>query len=248
MNKTDIHLWTASLSVTGTEKYSLVEVLSPDERKRADAFRFEKHRNSFIVGRALLRFILARYLRQAPAGITFRYGANGKPALDAAEPILHFNLAHSENRVVYAVSEAGELGVDIERVRSLPECESIARHFFSSEECAQLLSVPANERAESFFNCWTRKEAYLKAVGDGLMVPLNSFQVSLLPDQPAAFIRLTGDRYPVSQWSLFHLNFPDGYIGALAIPLPSCTLHWWTFADAVQCFDYLASPVSSPDA
>ena len=198
-----------------------------------------------MVGRALLRFILARYLRRQPADIVFTYGANGKPALDNTEPTLHFNLAHSENRVVYAFSHAGELGVDIELVRSLPEFESIARHFFSPEECAQLLSLPAGQRAEAFFNCWTRKEAYLKAVGDGLMVPLNSFQVSLLPDQPAAFIKLAGDRYPASQWGLFHLNFPDGYIGALAIPLPGCTLHWWTFADAVQCFEYLANPDSS---
>lgn len=239
MKKTEIHLWTVPLAAVGTEKYGILEVLSPDERKRAEAFRFDRHRNSFILGRALLRFILGEYLGRAPRDIIFSYGANGKPALNDSNPPLHFNLAHSENRVVYAFTQAGELGVDIELVRSLPDFESIARSFFSAAERDQVLGLPADQRAEGFFNCWTRKEAYLKAVGDGLMVPLNSFQVSLLPGQPAAFIQLSGDRYAMSQWSLFHLDFPDGYIGALAIPFVGCTVHWRTFASALECLEYL---------
>jgi 4'-phosphopantetheinyl transferase len=245
VNKTEVHVWTTSLTTAGTEKYGLVEVLSPDERQRADAFRFDKHKNSFIVGRALLRFILGRYLERAPKDITFSYGTNGKPKLADSNPPLHFNLAHSENRVVYAFTTAGELGVDIEPVRSLPDFESIACKFFSAEESAQVLSLPADQRAEGFFNCWTRKEAYLKAVGDGLMVPLNSFQVSLLPGQPAAFLKMNGDAQTLSQWSLFHLDFPDRYIGALAIPFPGCALHWWSFPAPLQCFEYLRKPGAS---
>ena len=245
MKKTEIHLWTAPLTPAGTEKYNILEVLSPDERKRAEAFRFEKHRSSFVVGRAMLRFILGSYLQQQPRDIRFKYGRNGKPALDEAKSRLHFNLAHSENRVVYAMTEAGELGVDVELVRPLPELESIAQKFFSPEECHQLLSLPAERRIEGFFNCWTRKEAYLKAVGDGLMVPLNSFQVSLLPGQPAAFLKLPGDRYPMSQWDLFHVELSDGYVGALATPFPGCTLQYRRFSDAASCFQYLAGSASS---
>lgn len=245
MNKTDIHLWTAPLSGDVAEKQGIFEVLSPDERRRAGAFRFAKHRNAFIVARALLRHILSSYLQQPAKDITFTYGSKGKPALDQANPTLHFNLAHSENRVVYAFSKACELGVDIESVRHLPEFESIARSFFSPGECAQFLGLPADQQDQAFFSCWTRKEAYLKATGDGLMVPLNSFQVSLLPGEPAAFVKLAGDRYPISQWNLFHLDFPEGHVGALAIPSPRCTLHWRSFADAARCFEYLADSVSS---
>ena len=246
MEKTEIHLWSVPLSAAGAESCGFSEVLSPDEQRRADAFRFERHRSRFIIGRALLRSILGWYLGQPGKRVVFKYGAKGKPALDHSGRTLHFNLAHSEGRVVYAVSEACELGVDIELVRHLPESESIARNFFSPEECAELFSLPPDKLTEGFFNCWTRKEAYLKAIGDGLMVPLNSFQVSLIPGQPAAFLSLIGDHYPISQWSLFHLDFPDGYLGALAIPLRSCTLHWRAFSDAVQCFEYLVNSGSSP--
>lgn len=247
MEKTDIHLWTAPLSADAAEAERMSEVLSPDERRRADAFRFPKHKSAFIVARALLRHILSWYVGRPAKGITFKYGTKGKPALDQPDPTLHFNLAHSENRVVYAFSKAFELGVDIEFLRRLPDFESIARNFFSPGECAQLLGLPGDQQTQAFFNCWTRKEAYLKATGDGLMVPLNSFQVSLLPGEPAAFVKLAGDRYPASQWSLFHLDFPDGYVGALAIPSPGCALHWWNFPNAAQCLAYLAnSPAKNP--
>jgi 4'-phosphopantetheinyl transferase len=242
---TEIHLWTVPLDAPKADTRRISEMLSPDEQRRAEAFRFEKHRSSFIVGRGVLRSILGWYLLQPAKDIIFKYGAKGKPALGNSPKTLHFNLAHSERRVVYAFSDACELGVDIELLRSLPESESIARNFFSPEECAQFFSVPADKRTEAFFNCWTRKEAYLKAIGDGLIVPLNSFQVSLIPGQPATFLNLIGDRYPISQWSLSHLDFPDGYIGALAIPLPGCTIHWRTFSDTAKCFEYLASSVSS---
>lgn len=244
MKTTEIHLWTAPLTIEGTEQRGISTLLSPDEQKRAAAFRFEKHRSSFIVGRALLRCLLGRYLGQSAKDISFSYGPKGKPALEGSGT-LHFNLAHSNNRIVYALSKASELGVDIEFVRPVPEIESIARSFFSSGECSQLLSLPPEQRTQAFFNCWTRKEAYLKATGDGLMVPLSSFQVSLIPGEPASFLRLVGDRHPISEWELFHLDFSNGYVGALAIPASGCTLRWWTFHDASQCFEYLANSVAS---
>lgn len=239
MQPNEIHLWTTFLSASAKEFSCLYETLSSDERRRSAAFRFERHRTFFAIGRGLLRSILGWYLRRPAKDIVFKYGPKGKPALDSPAKTLHFNLAHSEDYVVYAINRTSELGIDVEAVRPFCDVESIARSFFSAGECADLFKLPADKRIEAFFNCWTRKEAYVKALGDGLSVPLDRFQVSLIPGQPATFLKLLDERYPISEWSLLHLRPSTGCIGALAIPLRVATLHSQSFGDADACLAYL---------
>jgi len=238
--KREIHIWIVRLIATDDHVSALFHLCSSDEKARAQAFRFEHHRRLFIIGRGLLRAILGRYLGQTPEQVCFRYGTKGKPALERSGlPPLYFNLSHSDNCVIYAVTHENELGVDVERVRQIAEAESTASHFFSPEECKDLCSVDASHRVEAFLNCWTRKEAYLKAVGDGLCAPLDRFQVSLKPEYPAAFLNFAGGMQDASRWSLHHLTPAEGYIGALAIPAVSCCLVQRTFLNAVECLNAL---------
>lgn len=240
MNQGEVDLWAVHLRAGLDALAFLSETLSPDERERAQNFLFEKHRKYFIVGRGLLRAILGQYLQQPPAQLHFCYGVNGKPTLCVGGvPQLHFSLAHSEDCAVYGISRDSELGVDIELVRELSDIEAVAKSFFSPEECGDLHSIGLDRRAEAFLNCWTRKEAYLKATGDGLSVPLDRFRVSLKPGDPASFLKLEGDRYPLSRWSLRHLVPLNGCIGALAIPTPILNLRKLAFGDAEECLQYL---------
>jgi 4'-phosphopantetheinyl transferase len=170
-------------------------VLSPDERTRAAAFRFPHLRDSFILARGALRILLARYLDLAPAAIQFAYGPKGKPAL-AAPSLLDFNASHSGNLAVFAFTAGCEIGIDIERIRPVPGLQNIADRFFSRREAAELLSLPENHRDQAFFQCWTRKEAYIKATGEGLSAPL--------------------DRPQAPDWKLCDLQLTPGYAAALA--------------------------------
>lgn len=232
----EIHLWTMRLAATGASIRTLYDMCSQDEKRRAEAYRFSNHRNLFIIGRGLLRVTLSRYLRERPEHILFRYGPKGKPALAGRRvPPLHFNLAHCEERVLFAITQNNEVGVDLERVRELPDVESIAENFFSSQECKDLRSVDPSLRAEAFFNCWTRKEAYLKALGDGLSAPLDRCQVTLKPGELAAFLKFDEGIQDVSRWSLRHLTPAAGYVGALAIRMLGCSFVERDFQNAEEC-------------
>jgi len=208
------HLWTVHLVATMGQVRDFYRSLSPDEQQRAAAFRFERDKTCFVIGRGLLRALLGWYVSCAPEHIRFKYGTKGKPALSFSKSKVHFNVAYSADRVLYAISEDCELGVDLELVRPLSDIESIAKLFFTPTECQDLISVPRDKRTEAFFNCWTRKEAYVKATGCGLSVHLNRFEVSLNPLEPTAFLKIEGDT--VSKWELFHLEPAAGYVGALA--------------------------------
>jgi 4'-phosphopantetheinyl transferase len=203
-------------SVTGLEKCFLA--LSADERERASRFRFEHLQTAFTISRGILRFLLGRYLAIEPDRARFAYGARGKPRLAFPETPLEFNLAHSGRFAAYAFALGCELGVDIEEVRPLADQENIIRRYFSPEECEEWLALAPAERDEAFYRCWTRKEAYIKALGDGLSMPLDSFQVSLRPGDPAALIRSDRDPGAAGKWSLRSLVPADGYIASLAVP------------------------------
>lgn len=219
---------------------SLYKTLSSDELQRLAAFRFENHKNDYIAARGLLRAILGKYIGEPAEAIEFRYGPQGKPYLrDVQNCRLQFNLSHSEDCVVYAVALDCELGIDVERIKELPDMDSIARRFFSQGELADLLAVPSELRAESFHNCWTRKEAYIKAVGSGLSLPLDGFRVSLLPGQPAALLNVQDGADCASNWSMHDLRPWDGFVGALAIRSPSCSMLELKFTNAMECFKYL---------
>ena len=211
-----IDVWslrTADVSKAVVSKLELF--LTPDERRRAERFRFEDLRHSFVLTRGALRVLLGRYLHVPPDKIQIAYGSKGKPRL--AEPgLATFNVSHSGGMALFGFATGREIGVDVEGIRPLADMLDIAQRFFCPAETAELMSLPANQRERAFFHCWTRKEAYIKALGEGLSVPLDDFQVTLRPGEPARIIHLAGDVDAARTWRLYELELSPGYVGALA--------------------------------
>ena len=194
-------------------------LLSPDELERAARFHFDIHRNRYIAGRAALRTILAQYLGLSAKALAFVYGEKGKPALASHVNTrrLQFNLSHSHDRALLGVTIGSTLGVDIERINLEFGTDEIATHFFSSFEVDTLLAVPKPERGATFFSCWTRKEAYIKAVGEGLSLPLDSFDVAFGPRVEAALLRVEAAPDAPSRWRMYNVPAPEGYAAAMAV-------------------------------
>lgn len=239
-SKSVVYLWIVRLIAAKCQSDHFWATLSGDEKLRTNAFRFKRHRNAFLVARGLLRAILGWYLEVPPENVAFQYGPQGKPALcTKVRRDLHFNLAHSEDWVIYAFSRNCEVGVDLELVRELPEMESIVDNFLASEERAEFFGMSPEARPEAFFNFWTRKEAFLKAIGKGLSVSLDRVQVSLAPDQPAVILSRPGDTSDMSHWTLFRLAPINGYVGALALPSLNCLLQERLFKSAEECLRFL---------
>jgi 4'-phosphopantetheinyl transferase len=187
----------------------LREVLADDEIERAARFVRPSHRDRYIAGRAEMRRILGLETGRDPRDIRFRYGPNGKPSIDGGP---EFNLSHSSALAILGVSRDGPLGIDIEKPRQIED--SVARHHFSPTEYADLNRMPAGDWLEGFYRCWTRKEAVIKASGLGLSMPLDSFDVSLVPDEPARLNRIEGD--DPAAWCLAHFEPAPEWAGALA--------------------------------
>ena len=215
----EIHVWAAPLSVDSTILRTYAAALSPDERTRAEKFKFEKHRNRFIAGRGVLREILGRYVHAKPAELRFDYSTNGKPELGAefASGEIHFNLSHSEELALIAVTCVGVVGVDVERVRTIDNADALVARFFSARENELFQNVPPSEKPAAFFNLWTRKEALLKATGEGITRSLSLVEVSFLPGEPARLLAVSGDTAKAAQWSLIDLQPAPGFAGAVAI-------------------------------
>jgi 4'-phosphopantetheinyl transferase len=212
-----VEVWRGSLDQEPEVRTRLESVLDRDELERAASFRFERDRHRYVVGRGLLRMLLARRLGRSPAELRFRYGRERKPALAGDE--LRFNLAHAEERVLYAFSSAFEVGVDIELLRPDAADGRVAERFFSPHEVAALRALPEREQAQAFLACWTRKEAILKARGDGLMLPLDSFDVTLRPGDAAELLRAAWAPEEQARWQLVDLSEAErGEIAALAAP------------------------------
>jgi 4'-phosphopantetheinyl transferase len=192
----EVHVWRASLSLPAARVQDLRRTLAADELSRAERFHLPNDRQRFIAARGVLRAILGRYLKVEPGQIHFCYSAYGKPALDSGaghDAGLHFNLAHSGQLALYAVAPSRRIGVDLERIRADLDYEQIAEQSFAPHERGALRAVPAHLKPEAFFNCWTRKEAYVKARGEGLSMPLDRFAVSLAPGEPARLLHTPAD-------------------------------------------------------
>jgi 4'-phosphopantetheinyl transferase len=208
---------------------SLGCTLDSAELRRAKRYRFERDRRRFIAARGLLREVLSRYVGVEPGQLCFCYGPQGKPQLveERGADALRFNVSHAHELALLAVTRGREIGVDLEYVRPDLADIGIVERFFSPRETAALRLLPAAEQSEAFFNCWTRKEAYVKARGGGLSVPLDQFDVSLGPDEPAALLRTRGDAQEASRWSLRRLEPGPGYVGALAVEGHGWSLNCW---------------------
>jgi len=213
-----IELWLVEGPVTESERAVLYDLLTADERARASGFKVERARSSFIVSRGFLRSILGVALTCAPEDIRFGEGEHGKPFLTGAhaQSGIEFNVSHSGDVFLYAVSRGRAVGVDVERKKERMAVETIARCYFAPEESRRLLEqVPREDRLPSFYRCWTRKEAYLKARGTGLTTELHAFQVTFLPGVPPAMLHTEIDGEDPTDWRVFEVPVPDGYVAAL---------------------------------
>lgn len=224
-----IHIWQVSLEQPAPLTQQLEQLLSADEQARAARFHFERDRRRFIVGRGTLRTLLGRYVQVEPTRLEFCYGAQGKPYLaqESTGGALRFNLAHSHELAVYAFTREGEVGIDIEYLHPLADLDQIAARFFSKAESTSLLGLPQDQRLIAFFNCWTRKEAYLKALGEGLSHPLDQFQVSFIPGEPAQLLKVEKSPEEVARWSLTAFVPAPGYVAALMAEGRDRSVAYW---------------------
>jgi 4'-phosphopantetheinyl transferase len=211
----EVQVWFARLDRMPARLARMRTVLNPDEAARADRFFMDVHRNRFIAARALLRDLLAGYLDQAPASIRFAYNEWGKPAL--AEGFggrdVRFNLSHSQDLAIYAFALECAVGVDVEIIRRDFAIERLAENFFSTSEVATLRALKGEHQRRAFFNCWTRKEAYVKARGQGLSIELKSFDVSVRPGEPAEIICGVGR----AGWSMYSFEPAPDCVSALVV-------------------------------
>lgn len=225
----EVHVWRAALTPLDSDLRNMWHTLSADERERAERFYFSRDRKRFIAARGVLRAILSRYLAIGAEHLCFCYNARGKPALtsDSGGDTLRFNVSHSHTLALFAVTRGREVGIDLERMRSDLADEQIARRFFSPHEVAMLRALPPELRREGFFNCWTRKEAYIKARGEGLALPLDQFDVTLAPGESARLLSTAGDPQEADRWSLQALFPGQDYAAALAVEGHAWRLQCW---------------------
>lgn len=224
-----VDVWFASLD--GRLK-DVRHVLSPDELDRASTFRFDRDRNRFAVGRARLRALLEQYTGRPAESIRFDYGPYGKPVLNEGETT--FNVSHSEDRAVFALSRGLEIGVDIEALAPRPSDRDVAERFFSPHEVRALVRLPLEQQGRAFLTCWTRKEAFIKAKGDGLSLSLQDFDVTLEPSAPPELLRTAWSGSEPSTWRLFDLSSHcPGFLAALAVRVPDARVSVCGFLGAV---------------
>ena len=217
----EVHVWCVDLDdAPAATSARLYEALTPAERKRSAGFRFEQDQRRFAVAHGALRDILQRYLESLPDRMEYVHNAYGKPRLDPEYGhSLEFNLSHSRGLALIGLANTA-VGVDVEHIRPESDLVEIARRFFSPAEADRLLALPRRLRTEAFFGCWTKKEAYLKASGEGLAKPLDGFSVPLTTyaaETPASLRAASNAGGGVKDWSLYTLRPARGYIGALAI-------------------------------
>jgi len=220
-------VWSIPLGVGSQALPALSQLLSADERARAGRFRLERDRHRYIAGRAALRTLLGLYVDCPGEQIEFTYAKNGKPFIRRERGGLrpYFNVSHSGSVALMGFCMSAEIGIDIELVREMPDAENIVRRFFAREEVEQWTALPAALRTRGFFECWTRKEAFVKALGDGLSMPLDEFEVVFGPgDAPAIRFRQQDGR---RAWSIFDVTPLPDYSAALAIPGAAWDLRCW---------------------
>lgn len=226
---TDVHIWRLDLAAAQPSIAALLPLLDAEEQARARRFHFAADRQRFIAAHGLVRCILGWYLAVPPPRLAFAAGPRGKPRLTAGSGSdLCFNLSHAYDVALLALAHGREVGVDIEAVRPGFASEQIAEQFFAPAEVAELRSLPAALQDEAFFACWTRKEAYIKARGDGVSLPLQSFTVTLAPGEPPQLVDVNGHTQEAQRWTLEDLGLRPDYRGALVIEGNRRALRWYT--------------------
>jgi len=225
----EVHVWRAELDVSSTALAGLEATLTEAELDQARRYRLDHLGRRFIASRAVLKDVLARYLAVGPAAVEFTYGRWGKPALGAQSgaPDIRFNLTHSEGMALVAVALGRETGVDLERLKPEMATEAIADRFFSPEEAAEIRTFSGEAHTKVFFACWTRKEAYLKAKGEGLSFKLDRFRVSVLPGAPAALLSSCDNSAEPERWAMTELEPGPGFVASMVVEAPLGKLKLW---------------------
>ncbi len=219
----EIHVWRAHLNYEPELLRRFESTLAPDETARASRFFFQPDRNAYVATRGILRELLGRYVNRAPADLAFEYGDRGKPSLhEAHDQPVQFNVSCSHGLALFAFAVGRSLGVDVELIRADFAGTDIAKRYFSSQEVAELNALPPSLLAEGFFLCWTRKEAYIKARGEGLQIPLDSFSVALTPGQPERL-----ESADSSRWSLRTIRPDPRYVAALVAEGRGFQIRYW---------------------
>lgn len=234
LSDNDVHVWRAALDQPNPWEQQLAQTLSEDEFMKAKRFCFDRDRRHFIVGRGVLRTIIGLYLNMEPSRLQFCHGSRGKPYLAESfgDHPLRFNQSDSRGLALYVFTRRREVGVDIEYMRIVSDAKQIVAGSFSSRENAAFQALPERQKQAAFFNCWTRKEAYIKAIGEGLYYSLDQFDVSLAPGEPARLLRVNGDPKEASRWSLQALFPAPGYVAALAVEQHDWYLRCWQFPES----------------
>ena len=228
-----VHVWSARLDQPESIFEQLQSSLSKDERIHADKFVFDRDRQHFVVARGVLRNILGAYLDVAPGVVQFSYEPTGKPFLASSSAInpLQFNLSHAHGLAVYAFTQHTEVGIDVEYIRPIPDCDRIAAQNFSQQERIIFSALPIDEKIPAFFRIWTRKEAFIKALGDGLTFPLNQFSVVPESGETTDLVTVDDHSTRVSQWLLGSFVPEPNYIAALATQSRFAQISFWSWKD-----------------
>jgi 4'-phosphopantetheinyl transferase len=216
---TEVHLWRLNLEKASRATDKSVSILSADEKSRAARYHRDIDRKYFITARATLRQILGSYLKKDPATLMFAYSEKEKPSLAGAEAAsgIEFNISHSGHQALLAFARSRQIGVDVEQIRRDFDTAKIGARFFSSAEQEQLASLPQEQRSDAFFRCWTRKEAYIKATGKGLSLPLHDFDVSLAPKDLNALLATRPDPLERTKWTMRDVAVPQEYAAAICV-------------------------------
>lgn len=225
----EAHVWSVSKCEHENRVQAYWDILDETERDRAMKFRFLKDRLCFIIARGVLRNLLATYIYVSPEDITFSYGYNGKPYIDHKSDI-QFNVSHSGDTIILGFVQKYDIGIDVEHTKRPVEVEKVARCFFSNEEISSLLSLDPTYHTQAFYNCWTRKEAFIKALGSGLAFPLDQFVVSLDSTKEATLIDTKWDAKEKEKWVLQSMEPQQDYIGAISIKGTIDIIQTWAYA------------------
>jgi 4'-phosphopantetheinyl transferase len=229
LGEDEAHVWRASLDQEAKVIANLAALLSRDEYQRAMRYHRATDRDRFIVGRGVLKRIISTYLALSPGELRFTYNEYGKPAVseDQNDRAINFNLSHSGELALYAITKRRGVGIDIEYIREDFATLEIAEHFFSKDEVRSLKAAPIDQRTKAFFNCWSRKESYIKAIGMGVSFPLDGFTVSLAPNEAPALLNVGSDESEPSRWRMHELKAGEGYAASIIVENPPVTLRQW---------------------
>jgi 4'-phosphopantetheinyl transferase len=231
LHDNDVHLWLAAVPDCLPHLESLRELLDAEERDRAVRFHFQRDRERYIIARGVLRRLLATYL--STSHFAFTVNKFGKPSLQPPHNAFHFNVSHSRDLVLFGFTRGLEIGADVEAIRPDFATLEIANRFFAPDEAVTLTQLSDSERIGAFFNCWTRKEAYIKARGIGLSLGLSTFAVTLKPGERAALTRVDNDATAPNRWTLLSLDVGADYRAAVAFEARDCN---------VSCFRWGGNP------